>query len=274
METSWDWGRSSAEREPPPGIDVSKPSSARIYDVWVGGKDNFAADREAAAFITDLAPDAPKAARENRALLGRAVRYCIGQGIRQFLDIGTGLPTQGNVHEVALPLAPDAHVVYVDNDPIVLTHARALLAPTGGTTVIQADLRDPESIVAHPETRRLIDFDRPVAVLLAAVLHFVSDERAQHAVDLFRELMAPGGHLLVTHTSADNDPETGDRARHGWDKTQSGITLRGKAQVEHYLDGFELVEPGVTWVPLWRPDNLAATRNSTRWMYAGLGRKP
>ena len=274
MSGSWDWGRGAADEGPPLGIDVSKPSTARIYDVWVGGKDNFAVDREAAKVISDNAPDAPIAARENRAFLGRAVRYCLDQGIRQFLDIGTGLPTQGNVHEVALPLAPDVHVVYVDNDPIVLTHARALLEPTGGTTVIQADLRDPESIVGHPEVCELIDFDRPVAVLLFAVLPFVSDERAQHAVDLFRGLMAPGSHLVVSHTSGDNDPETAARARRGWDGTETQIMLRSRAEVEHFLDGFDLVEPGVVWVPQWRPDSEFAARRGTKWVYAGVGRKP
>ena len=273
MSSKWDWGRRQGQETAPPGIDISKPSQARIYDVLLGGKDNFASDREAAELIVAGAPDAPAAARENRAFLGRAVRHCIKQGIRQFLDIGTGLPTQGNVHEVALPLAPDAHVVYVDNDPIVLAHARALLAPTGGTRVIQADLRDPEGIVNHPSVRELIDFDQPVAILLIAVLNFLPDQEAQHAVDLFRELLTPGSHMAISHISADNAPERGQVAKEGWKETGTGLHFRDHATVEHYFDGFELVEPGVVWVPEWHPVDEDAAAYAPRWAYAGVGRK-
>jgi O-methyltransferase involved in polyketide biosynthesis len=273
MTAKWDWGQGSEPEQAPPGIDVTIPSQARIYDVLIGGKDNFAVDRAAAEVIIAGAPDAPPAALDNRAFLGRAVRYCVEQGIRQFLDIGTGLPTQGNVHEIALPLEPDAHIVYVDYDPIVLSHARALLAPTGGTSVIQADLRDTDGILAHPEVQRLIDFDQPVAVLLVAVLNFVTDEEARRAVHILRERMAPGSMLVISHVTADNDPERGAEAGKGWDKTGSGMHFRERADVERYFDGFELADPGLVWVAHWRAPDKAAALRAPRWAYAGVGRR-
>ncbi|MEV0405411.1 SAM-dependent methyltransferase [Actinoallomurus sp. NPDC050550] len=259
------------QEQAPPGIDVKTPSPARIYDVFLGGKDNYAADRAAAQVAIDAGPDIPRAARDNRAFLGRAVRFAIESGIRQFVDLGTGLPTQGNVHEVAQSLAPDAHVVYVDNDPIVLVHARALLPPSNTTAVIQADLREPAAVLDHSKTRSLIDFDEPVAVLMLAVLHFATDDEARATIAAFREAMAPGSLLIASHSTSEGHGEAGVRAGDAWKNATVAIHDRNRKQVEALFDGFDLLEPGVVWVPEWRPDPGAVS--DTRWMYAGVARR-
>jgi len=195
---------------PPFGIDVTVPTTARIYDYWLGGQDNFAADRVAALAITEVAPEARLMAVENRGFLRRAVRFLAAEaGITQFLDIGTGLPTQGNVHQVAQEVNAGARVVYVDNDPMVLAHSRAL--KTGGSTVvIQADLREPRTILDHASTRKLIDFTQPLAVLLVAVLHFISDDDDPAAiVATIRETLPPGSYLVISHVTGDMRPLPG-----------------------------------------------------------------
>ncbi|GAA4612211.1 SAM-dependent methyltransferase [Actinoallomurus liliacearum] len=256
----------------PPGIDVRTPSPARIYDVFLGGKDNYAADRAAAQVAIEAGPDIPRAARENRAYLGRAVRFAVESGIRQFIDLGTGLPTQGNVHEAAQSLAPDARVVYVDNDPIVLAHARALLPPSKTTTVIQADFREPAAILDHPKTRSLIDFEQPVAVLMLAVLHFAADDEVRASIATFREVMAPGSLLILSHSTTEGHPETGDQAAGAWKNATARLQSRTQKEIEALFDGFDLLDPGVVWVPQWRPDPGA--EDGTRWMYAGVARRP
>jgi hypothetical protein len=256
-----------------PGVDMTKPSTARIYDVLLGGKDNFEVDRAAAQVAIEASPDVPRAARENRAFLGRAVRFAIRAGIRQFIDLGTGLPTQGHVHEVAHALAPDARVVYIDNDPIVLTHARALLPAAETTAVVQADVREPESVLSHPTVRARIDFGLPVAVLMVAVLQFATDTETEKAVSAFREAIVPGSYLIVSHTTTEGHPEVGEQARRAWNDTETKIQSRTRAQVQALFDGFDLIEPGVVWVPQWRPDNPMSARTGTRWMYAGVGRR-
>jgi O-methyltransferase involved in polyketide biosynthesis len=254
----------------PPGVDTRTASPARIYDVFLGGKDNFAVDRAAAKVATDAGPDIPQAARENRAFLGRAVRFAIESGVRQFVDIGTGLPTQGNVHEVAQALDPSARVVYVDNDPIVLVHARALLPASETTAVIRGDVREPAGILGDAKLRELIDFDRPVAVLMLAVLHFAEDEQARAAIAAFRDVMAPGSLLALSHSTAEGQPERGRQAVGAWRDATARLRSRDRAEVEALFDGFELVEPGVVWVPQWRPDGGG---EGTRWMYAGVARR-
>lgn len=258
------------EETAPAGIDVRTPSPARIYDVFLGGKDNFAVDREAAKIATDAGSDIPQAARENRAFLQRAVRFAVESGIRQFIDLGTGLPTQGNVHEVAQSLDPGARVVYVDNDPIVLVHARALLAPSETTAVIQADLRDPEAVLGHAKVRGLIDLDEPVAVLMLAVLHFAEDEEVRRTIGAFRDVMAPGSLLVVSHSTVEGHPETGEQAASAWRGATARLRSRDRKQVEALFEGFELLEPGVVWVPDWRPEGPGG---GTRWMYAAVGRR-
>lgn len=272
MSQNWDWGADSRSAErPPAGIDVTTPSPARIYDVFLGGKDNYAADRAAASVAVEAGPDIPRAARENRAFLGRAVRFAVESGIRQFVDLGTGLPTRGSVHEVAQALDPEARVVYVDNDPIVLVHAHALLPPSKTTAVIQADLREPEAILDHPSTRGLIDFNEPVAVLMLAVLHFATDAEAGGTIAAFREVMAPGSLLVLSHSTTDGHPDTGEQAASAWKNATSPMHSRTRTEVEALFDGFDLVEPGVVWVPQWRPEG---PEHGTRWIYAGVARRP
>ncbi|MHA6765531.1 SAM-dependent methyltransferase [Streptacidiphilus sp. PAMC 29251] len=206
-------GSTSAEDWVPPPIDTSVPHPARMYDYYLGGKDNFPADREAAEKVIAAGVHARDFARANRAFLGRVIRFLAEQGITQFLDIGTGIPAVGNTHEVAQQTNPAARVVYVDNDPIVLTHARALMAGhgQGATTVIQADLRDPAAILAHPKVRAAIDFDRPVGLILVAVLHFIRDEENPDAITkLLRDALPSGSFLAISHgTGGDTRaPET------------------------------------------------------------------
>ncbi|MEU4114071.1 SAM-dependent methyltransferase [Kitasatospora sp. NPDC028055] len=252
-------------------LQTHRPHPARIYDYWLGGKDNFPPDRAAAEHAIAAAPDVPQAARENRAFLRRAVRLCVEAGVRQFIDIGSGLPAQGNVHEVAQELAPESRVVYIDNDPIVLAHGRALLASNHSTTVLTGDLRDLDELLDRPALRELIDLSQPVAVLLMAVLHFVDDDQAAAAVKAVHDRVAPGSFLLLSHSTAEGNPQRAAEVVKTWDDTDSRIRLRGRAEVEAFLTGWEALEPGVDFVPLWRPDG--PTADSTRWMYAGVGRK-
>lgn len=260
--------------ELPPSLDLRPdvPHPARIYDYWLGGKDNFPPDRAAAEHAIKASPDVPAAARENRAFLSRAVRMCAEAGIRQFIDIGSGLPTHGNVHEVAHQTDPSAHVVYIDNDPIVLAHGRALLADNRTTTVLTGDLRDLDELLDRPALGELVDLSKPVAVLMVAVLHFVDDEQARAAVKAVHSRVAPGSFLLISHSTFEGNPQRAAEVAKTWDETDSRINLRGRAAVEEYFGGWELLEPGVTFVPLWRPEG--PTEHTTRWMYAGVGRKP
>jgi hypothetical protein len=261
----------------PPGIDPTVPSTARMYDFWLGGKDNFAVDRTAALEVSAAAPEIKMMAVENRKFLRRAVRYLAAEaGIARFLDIGTGLPTQGNVHQVAQQVNPDARVVYVDNDPMVLAHSRALKT-SGNTAVIEADLRDPASILNHPRTRELIDFRQPLAVLLVAVMHFIGDGDDAYAITgSLREAMAPGSHLVVSHAtggilSGDSAEKVADHYR----KTVApGSTLRDRDQVLRFFTGFELVEPGLVQVPYWRPDEPESPDAGKVWVLGAVGRKP
>jgi len=255
-----------------PEIDTSTPHPARMYDYWLGGKDNFPADREAAEEVLALVPKARDMARANRAFLRRAVRSLAGEaGIRQFLDVGTGIPTQGNVHEVAHAIAPDARVAYVDNDPIVHVHANALLAGSS-TTIILADLRKPDTILDHPKVRPFIDFDQPLALLLVAVLHFLTDEDdPAGTVARFRDAMAPGSFLAISHATGDFNPEMATKAARAYDRATSPVVPRTRAEVERFFDGFALVDPGLVQVSRWRPDGEIP--EDEVWIYGGVGRK-
>jgi S-adenosyl methyltransferase len=236
----------------PLGIDTTVPTTARMYDFWLGGHDNFAVDRRAALEVSEVAPEAPLMARENRKFLRRAVRYLGAEaGISQFLDIGTGLPTAGNVHQVAQAINRDSRVVCVDNDPMVVAHSRAL--KTGGNTVvIEADLREPRMILDHPDTRKLIDFKRPLAVLMVAVLHFISDEDQPHAiVSTIRDALPPGSYLVLTHVTGDIRPEVAARSETEYKKVTHGATLRTRQEILGFFTGLEIVEPGLVQVP-WR----------------------
>jgi hypothetical protein len=250
---------------------LTTPSVARMYDYYLGGKDNYAVDRDAAEQALCLVSNGRVLARENREFLRRVVRYLVGQcGIRQFLDIGSGLPTQENVHQVAQAIAPDARVVYVDNDPIVLCHGRALLATNQDTTVITADLRDPASILDHPELRRLIDPSLPVAVLMIAILHFITDrERPYGLTGAFRSWMAPGSYLALSHV--DRTP-TLESAAQVYDQASSKAVPRSREEVLGFFGDFQLLAPGLVQVPAWRPDGHFARRADIPF-WGGVARK-
>jgi hypothetical protein len=266
--------------EIPSKIDTSRPQSARMYDYFLGGKNHFAADRETAANVLRSSPSVRIAARENRAFLGRAIRYLAAEaGIRQFLDIGTGLPTTNNVHEVAQAVIPSAHVVYVDNDPMVLAHAQALLtsAPEGRTAYIHADLRDPNAILSDPATRDVLDFSQPIALVLVAILHFVSDEdKPAEIIATLLDALPPGSYLAASHLTMEHDPDVtaaGQRTMR-----EAGITMRKRDSDEFarlVFSGLELVPPGVVLVSEWRPTSSGPRPTSAEVScYGGVARKP
>jgi hypothetical protein len=240
----------------------------------LGGKDNFACDREVAErLLRD--PRTASAVRANRRFLIRAVKYLVEEaGVRQFLDIGTGLPTQENVHEVAHRYAPDARVVYVDNDPVVLTYARALL-DNRNVRIVGGDLRRPTEILESPEVRQMIDFAEPVVVLLVAILHFVPDEdNPYEAVATLRNAMAPGSFLVVSHGTADESAEGSlEAAEQAYNSASAGLALRSRTQFARFFDGLEMVPPGVVGAQRWRPDRSPES-DMPAGVYAGVGRKP
>lgn len=227
------------------GIDSSTPNVARIYDYMLGGKDNFPVDRDAAQQILAAFPEAREGVRHNRAFMRRAVEYLAGQaGIRQFIDIGTGLPTQQNVHEVAKAAAPDAHVVYVDNDLVVCVHGRALLAEANQVAMVQADLREPEQILTDPATCELIDFTQPVAILLVAILHFIPDEDDPFGcVARLRDAVPPGSYLVISHLldAEQRRPDT-TQLREVYSRSSAGLVPRTHEQIMRFFEGFELIE--------------------------------
>jgi hypothetical protein len=259
---------------PPAGINVAVASTARIYDFWLGGKDNFAADRAAALAVTEVAPEARLMAVENRKFLRRAVRYLAAEaGITQFLDIGTGLPTRGNVHQVAQEANPAAGVVYVDNDPMVIAHSRAL--KTGeNTAVIEADVRLPQDILDHRETRKLIDFSQPLAVLLVAVLHFIGDDdNPAGIVAAIRDAMAPGSYLVVSHVTSDIRRDVSAQAAVHYKKVTPNATLRSREEILRFFAGLDLIEPGLVQVPYWHPEEEVPDAGKV-WFLGGVGCKP
>jgi hypothetical protein len=242
-----------------PEIDTSKPHPARMYDYYLGGKNHFAADRETAEKGLTTWKSGRVAARENRAFLGRAVRFLAAEaGIRQFLDIGTGLPTTNNVHEVAQAVAPSARVVYADNDPLVLAHARALLtsSPEGRTTYIHADLRDPEAILADPGVREVLDFGQPIALMLVAVLHFVPDEfKPGQVMATLIDALPSGSYLVASHITGEHDPVGPATGANAYRAAGLPAQLRDADQFAQLaFAGLDLVSPGVALVSEWRPD--------------------
>lgn len=260
----------------PAEIDVRRPSAARVYDHYLGGSHNFEVDRQMAREAVGMWPDLPNIMQANRAFLRRAVRYLASEGITQFLDIGSGIPTAGNVHEAAQEMAPDARVVYVDRDPVAVAHSRAILAGDERTSVVHADLRQPELILGDDEVRRAIDFDEPVALLLVAVLHFVADEDDPlEAVARLCESLAPGSYLGISHASSDGQPELADSHQQLYQRTPTPMTMRSREQITRLFQGFELVPPGLVWLPLWRPDERDDPQPHPERTtgYAGVGRK-
>ncbi len=258
-----------------PDFDTTIPHPARIYNYWLGGKDNFAADREAAEQVIATQPSILATVRANRAFLRRAVQYLAGEaGIRQFLDIGTGLPTADNTHEVAQSIAPAARIVYVDNDPVVMAHARALLIASdeGTTAYLQADARDPGHVLR--ESARTLDFSRPVAVMMLGILHYIPDaDDPVRIVSQFMDGAAPGSYLAISEATRDIDTRsiTQSAAQFNSQRVAAPFTPRTRAEIERYFTGLELVDPGLVPLPQWR--TLASSSEQIP-AYVGVARKP
>ena len=261
----------------PPGTDPDKASVARMYDAMLGGRHNFAIDREAVAAFTAIDPQVRTLARANRAFLGRAVRFLVDSGIRQFIDLGSGIPTQGNVHEVAQAAAPGAKVVYVDNDPVAVAHSASLLADNPDADIVDADIRQPARVLASPQVRKLIDFEQPVAVLMITILHFVTpEENPAGIVAAFRDALPAGSWLALTHATNEDRPDTAAAVGKLYkSKATSPVTARSHDEIHSLFTGFDLVDPGLVHVPLWRPgpDDVIPDNPSEYWVYAGVGRK-
>jgi hypothetical protein len=259
----------------PAEIDTETPSAARLYDYYLGGGYHFESDRKLAQRIYEVLPDTPYLARVNRAFLRRAAVFCAQQGITQFLDIGCGLPTTGAVHEVVGAVNPDVKVVYVDNEPVAVAHSELILEGNENATVLQGDLRHPETILSHPRTRRMLNLDEPVAVLTTAVMHFVSDEaNPARLVARYREAMAPGSYLVLSHATADAAEDI-EKVVELYRNSQNPGYLRTKEQVLEMLEGFDLVEPGVVFVPEWRPEVQEDAADPARSSFYGVvGRRP
>lgn len=263
---------------PPSGVDPNTPSIARVYDYFLGGKDNFAADRELAEQVLKVAPNARVTARANRDFLVRAVEAVAREGVEQFVDLGTGIPTSPNVHEVAQRIHPDARVAYLDHDPIVLVHARALLAGIRSDVIaMDGDLRAPEKILDNPELLAHIDFARPVAVLLVAMLHLMTDEDGpERLVRDIRDRMAPGSYLILSHLWDDPDgiarAGAAEYARQG---ASAPVVPRTTEQIERFFDGFEQLTPGLVFLDRWRPtDSMINAGDDDRFGLCAVGRKP
>ncbi|HTU76350.1 MAG TPA: SAM-dependent methyltransferase [Trebonia sp.] len=260
-------------------LDMGVPNAARVYDFFLGGKDNFAADRELAQKILAILPDTADVCQGNREFMQRAVRFLAGEaGIRQFLDIGAGLPTMGNVHEPAQEVAPGARVAYVDYDPVVLSHARALLANDRDVIAVEGDLRAPEAILADPALAQLIDFSQPVAVLLVAILHFVLDaDRPQEAVRALVSALPPGSYLVLTHSTPDDvSDDVTEAMKSVYSNASAQVAPRSFDEIAAFFDGLELVDPGLVNVALWRPDlppHRPSRPPARSLIYGGVGMK-
>lgn len=244
-------------------LDEDRPNVARIYDYYLGGSHNFAADRAVADAAVRVYPALPAAARANRSFLRRAVRHLLDAGVDQFLDLGSGIPTVGNVHEIVQQEKPDARVVYVDIERVAVAHSRNLLADNPRATVIQADLRDPEAVLAEPELREMLDPARPLAVLIVAVLHWIPDaDDPERIVTGYRDALAPGSYLVITHGSTEALTTTSSRhvkdAQDVFSRSENPVTPRSRERIAGFFDGLEMVPPGLVQLQRWRPDDDGA----------------
>ena len=276
-------GRPPAPEDVSPSsrIDPTVPHAARRYDYWLGGKDNFAADRESGDAVAAAYPAIRTTVIENRRFLQRATRHLAAEaGVRQFLDIGTGIPTSPNLHEIAQATAPESRVVYVDNDPIVLAHARALLtsAPEGATAYVDADLRDPERILEHPDVLATLDLTRPVGLMLVAVLHFLRDSDDPYGVARrLIEAIPSGSYVVISHATTDLVPRhIAATAAPTTTTSMIDMAFRTRDQFAAFFDGLDLIAPGVTPVTEWRPEDRPEQRTPVAQasMYAAVARKP
>ncbi|MGW7055703.1 SAM-dependent methyltransferase [Streptomyces sp. NPDC054887] len=262
----------------PQGIDLTVPSVSRIYDFYLGGSHNFEVDREAARKAMEFLPGLPKIMQANRAFMRRAVRFAVDEGVSQFLDIGSGIPTFGNVHEVAQAADPGARVVYVDHDPVAVAHSRAVLAGNERAGIAAADLRKPQDILSSPVVGELIDLERPVALLLVAVLHFVEDaDDPRAAVAELRDALAPGSLLILTHASYAGIPlppqQVGGTVE-VYKDIKNPLIMRSHEEVAHFFEGYEMVEPGLVPMAEWRPETELSQEDPFAFSgFAGVGRK-
>ncbi|MGK5532247.1 SAM-dependent methyltransferase [Streptomyces sp. URMC 129] len=262
----------------PPGMDLSVPSVSRMYDYYLGGSHNFEVDRAAARRVMAACPGVPKIVQANRAFMRRAVRHAISEGVTQFLDIGSGIPTFGSVHEVAREASAEARVVYVDNDPVAVAHGRAVLAGDERADIVPGDLHDPMGILNSDPVRRILDLDRPVALLLVAVLHFIEDhDKPYEKVATLRDSLAPGSLLVLSHASAEHGPATAERGAarltEAYRNGGSSFVMRSGEAVARFFDGFALVEPGLVPMPEWRPEGPPDEEDPHVYAgYAGVGR--
>ncbi|MGW1544862.1 SAM-dependent methyltransferase [Streptomyces sp. NPDC002309] len=261
----------------PWSIDISVPSVARIYDYYLGGSHNFEVDRAAARRAMEFVPGLPKIMRANRAFLRRAVRHAAAQGITQFLDIGSGIPTYGNVHEVAQEASPGARVVYVDHDPVAVAHSHAVLEGNDDTAVVAADLRKPQDILSSPQVEQLLDLGRPVALLLVAILHFVEDADDPYGVVAqLSDALAPGSMLVLTHASYEGIPLAPERAGGAVDvykDLRNPLIMRSRDEIARFFEGYDMVEPGLVPMPVWRPDTAPEDEDPYAFSgFAGVGR--
>jgi SAM-dependent methyltransferase len=255
----------------PDGIDPRTPNNARMYDYALGGKDNFAADRAVVEEVFAALSLKSLPTTENRRFMRRAVRFLLSQGVRQFLDIGCGLPGRGNVHDLAHKVDPTATVVYVDYDPVAVSHYNAILSGRATATAIHADARNAGDIMARPEVTRLIDFDRPVGLLMISVLELITDQDPAGIVAEFRDAMAPGGHLALSHTTHEGKSrEELDAGATLLEPIRETWRLRRRDQITGFFDGFDILEPGIVQAPDWRPDRPYETPSG--WLLAGVGR--
>jgi SAM-dependent methyltransferase len=261
--------------QPPPEVNLDIPSIARVYDYVLGGKEHFEIDRRVSEALFKAVPETSQLAKDNRNHLRRAVRYLVAEaGIRQIVDLGSGLPTEGNVHEIAHSVDPSVHVVYVDNDPIVLAHGRALLANDTTTTVITADIRQPESIFDNPATRELIDVDKPFAVITASILHHLDDDEAYSTAAAIRSRLSPGSYMLISNFLDDDEPRARELERAFLEGGLGTGRFRTWAEQQRFFEGLELVEPGLVYANDWHPDAQTPTDSPVHTLYAaGIGRK-
>lgn len=267
-----------AEGTPLKGVDPTAPTVARMYDYYLRGKDNFEVDRAAADRVASAMPEIGGLALENRSFLRRAVRHMTWNGVRQFLDIGSGLPTVGNTHEIVQQIAPEGRVVYVDVDPVVLAHGRALLAANDRTTVTQGDMRRPTEVLQDPETTRLIDFSAPVGVLMIAMIHFLTVEERSSVMEVLRDALVPGSYFTATHvTTEGHSAGAVEEIEAVYATTPTPIYFRPKEEIAPFFGGFDLVDPGLVTIDQWNPDNDQQdppAQSIGTWLYGAVGRKP
>ncbi|GAB4199619.1 MAG: SAM-dependent methyltransferase [Roseiflexaceae bacterium] len=259
-------------------VPLDRPSPARMYDYYLGGHHNFAIDRAAAEQFLAVVPNTRILARTNRAFLGRAVTFLAEQGIDQFLDIGSGIPTVGNVHEIAQAIRPDARVIYVDHDPVAVAHTEALLASTANTAVIQLDLHYASDLLRHPTVRHLLDFSRPIGLLMVALLHFLPESAQLHsALAALRDGLPNGSYMAISHACSDGSPaDVAEAGTTVYARTSTGLHPRSSAAISALFGGWQLVEPGLVYLPLWRPsgpDDLLLATPEQSFLLGGVARK-